>query len=72
MRTYSAPTVVEDYHDSAYNACCTIDCSTIPASDWAAENADPNHRGIFSQTIMQTFHGPFAFATLDSQTIFGL
>ena len=54
MRTYSAPTVVEDYHDSAYNTCCTIDCSTIPASDWAAENADPNHRGILSQTIMQT------------------
>ena len=54
MRTYSAPTVVEDYHDSAYNACCTIDCSAIPASDWAAENADPNHRGILSQTIMQT------------------
>lgn len=54
MRTYSAPTVVEDYHDSAYNACCTIDCSTIPANDWTAENADPNHRGILSQTIMQT------------------
>ena len=54
MRTYSAPTVVEEYHDSAYNACCTIDCSAIPASDWAAKNADPNHRsGIFSQTIMQ-------------------
>lgn len=49
MRTYSAPTVVEDYHDSAYNACCTIDCSTIPASDWAAKNAYPNHRGILSQ-----------------------
>ena len=54
MMTYSAPTVVEYYHDSAYNACCTIDCSTIPASDWVAENADPNHRGILSQTIMQT------------------
>ena len=54
MKTYSAPTVVENYHDSAYNACCTIDCSNLPASDWAAENADPNHRGILSQTIMQT------------------
>lgn len=54
ITTYSAPTVVEDCHDGAYNACCTIDCSSLPASDWAAENADPNHRGILSQTIMQT------------------
>ena len=53
MRTYSAPTVVEDYHDGAYNACCTIDCSNLPASDWAAKNADTNHCGIFSQMIMQ-------------------
>ena len=54
MRTYSAPTVVEDYHDSAYNACCTIHCSNLPANDWTAKNADPNHRGILSQIIMQT------------------
>ena len=53
IRTYSALTVVDDYHDSAYNACCTIHCLNLPASDWAAENADPNHRGIFSQIIMQ-------------------
>lgn len=54
MRTYSAPTVVEDYHDSAYNARCTIQCLNLPTSDWAYKNDTPNHRGTFPQTIMQT------------------
>jgi len=47
IRTYSAPNVVEDYHDSAYNACCTIDCSKHPASELVSKERRTNHRGFF-------------------------
>ena len=47
IRTYSAPTVVEDYHDSACNTCCTIDCSKHPASELVSKERRTNHRGFF-------------------------